>query len=119
MKRIWYILISLLIICLGVVALVHWNRSNPEPQADGTIGTQQTSSSSVNPREVSRETIAQITQNMSIYEVVELIGFAGEDIGSGTVVHVYQLEGGGKVQIAYRLGEGGILRVASVQEGFK
>ena len=40
----------------------------------------------------------------------------GEDIGSGTVVHVYQLEGGGKVQIGYRLGEGGILRVACVRE---
>ena len=113
MKRILFILIPLLILCIGIVALIPWNRSNPEAQ---TEATSQTSHSSTNPWEVSRQTIAQISYDMSIYEVVELIGFAGEDIGSGTVVHVYQLEGGGKVQIGYRLDGDGIFRVAGVRE---
>jgi hypothetical protein len=64
-------------------------------------------------------TISQAQANnieigMSIDEVVDILGFAGADIGSGTIVHEYLLENGEDLIIACSMDSTGVFIVTHI-----
>lgn len=59
--------------------------------------------SSISNSPIPSNLINQIHSGMTVDEVISLIGFEGTDIGSGRLIHCYQLNSGDKLIITYQL----------------
>ena len=105
-------------IFINYYAVTPWSNMHNSVTVDGTASYLSEKQRGENAPIVAVDRIDDIYENMTLEEVVDILGIEGKDIGYGTIIHEYKTETG-TVTISYCIDSDGVYRVVEVVNGGK